>query len=95
MDDLELKLLKPVTFDGITHETLVLRELQVKELMALDKGAGNRTAFEQDVHLYALSAGVSPDLIKELHQRDWNRLRAKYWETVGNVVDDQEDPISA
>lgn len=96
MDVITLKLRTPIQADGITIDTLTLRELKVKELLALEEAAaaGNRSAGKQEVHRFALMTGLSPDSISELSERDWNRLRTKYWETVGNVLDDQEEATS-
>ena len=91
METAELKLLAPVTIDGDTTATLVLKELTVEQLLVLERSHGGKTAFEQDVYTFAMSCGVAPDVIKKLGQRDWQRLKMKYWETLGNVVDDQED----
>ena len=91
METIEVTLLSPVTINGDTTNTLVLRELTVEELLALEKSHGHKSAFEQDVYMFSMSCGVAPDVIKKLRERDWKRLKMKYWETLVNVVDDQED----
>lgn len=83
--DLTLKLLKPVTVDGETHQHLVLRELTVDEIILLDKQNGSKPVSEQDKYFYAMSCGVVPDVIGQLGQRDWNRLKTRFWNTLGNV----------
>lgn len=88
--DLSVKLLTPVTVDGETTTTLVLRELTVDEIILLDKQNASKPMNEQDKYFYAQSCGVVPDVIGKLGQRDWNRLKALYWSTLGNVEPEPE-----
>jgi hypothetical protein len=83
--DLTIKLLKPAVVAGHTTSELTLRELSVAENLALEKSHKDKTPLEQDVHFFALSTGVAPDVILALGQRDWTRLKTRYWETLGNV----------
>ena len=84
MDDLTLKLLVPVKVDGETVTSLTLRELNVDETIALERQHGTKTAAEQDKFFFSQSCGVVPDVIGKLGTRDWNRLKTRYWSTLGN-----------
>lgn len=88
--DLTVKLLKPVTVAGHTTTELTLRELSVAENLALEKSHKDKTPLDQDVHFFALSTGVAPDIILAMGQRDWTRLKTRYWETLGNVAPEDE-----
>lgn len=83
--DLTIKLLVPVNVDGVTHETLTLQELTVDQIILLDKQHGSKPTSEQDMYFYAQSCDVTPNVIGKLKSRDWNRLKARYWSTLGNV----------
>lgn len=77
----------PIEFDGIKHSTLTMTELTVEEVFELDKAAAanQRTSFEQDLHYFAKMVGKPPAMLMQLKERDWKRLKNKYWETLGNV----------
>ena len=83
--DLTIKLLAPVNVDGETHQTLTLQELTVDQIILLDKQHGSKPTSEQDKYFYAQSCGVVPDVIGKLGSRDWNRLKQRYWSTLGNA----------
>lgn len=85
MDNLTITLNSPVVVAGETISSLTLRELTVAENLALDKSHGTKSTLEQDINFFAVSCGVAPDVILGLKQRDWTRLKARYWETLGNV----------
>lgn len=91
MDSLTIKLLSPIDQDGVKYEQLTLRELTVGQLEGNQIMHGSKTGFEQDVHFFALSCGVSPEVIRAMKQRDWTRLKAKYWEELGNVQSEPEN----
>ncbi len=91
--DLTVKLLVPVTFDGEKIEQLTMRELTVNETIALEKSHGSKPATEQDKHFFALTCGVAPDVIGSLGQRDWSRLKSRYWETLGNAALEPETAV--
>lgn len=88
--DLTIKLMKPVAVDGETHETLTLQELNVDQIILLDKQHGSKPTSEQDKYFYAQSCGVTPDVIGKLGSRDWTRLKNRYWSTLGNVEQEPE-----
>jgi Phage tail assembly chaperone proteins, E, or 41 or 14 len=84
MDDLTITLLKPVIVDGETTSSLTLRELTVDEMILHEKQHGTKTTAEQDKFFFSMSCGVVPDVIGKLGSRDWNRLKSRYWSTLGN-----------
>lgn len=88
--NLTVKLLKPVTLDGLEHKELTLRELTVNEIIAHEKSHGAKVPAESDKHFFALSCGVPPELIGELGSRDWQRLKQRHWATLGNVESESE-----
>lgn len=77
--------IRPVTVMDTEHTSLTLRELSVAENVALQKSHGSKTTLEQDIHFFALMCGVPADVIANLKQRDFSRLKNRYWETLGNV----------
>ncbi len=91
--DMTLKLLTPISDDGLEITQLVLRELTVAEVIALDKSHAGKSQEEQNIFFFAMACGVSPKVIQSLFHRDWIRLKSKHWEFMGNA-DDQEDTIS-
>lgn len=88
--DLTVKLIKPVNIAGQEITELTLNELTVREKIAHEKSHGNKTVIEQDLYYFALSCKVSPYTIESLCERDWNRLKARYWETLGNLEPEPE-----
>lgn len=80
-----IKLWSPVEIPGHTVDELTMRELSVDENIALGKAHGNKTTLEQDKEFFALMTGQPPEVIGKLKNRDWMRLKNKYWETLGNV----------
>lgn len=91
--DLTVKLLRPVKgADGTTTDALTLRELTVDENIALERQGAGKGPLEQDKAFFALSCGVSPDVIGSMGQRDWTRLKNRYWQTLGNV---EPEPTTA
>lgn len=90
MDELTIKLLSPVKFDGVEYTHLTIKELTVAENLAIQKQHGSKIPYEQDVYFFALSCGVSPDVILALKGRDWNRIKTKYWEVLGNPEPEPE-----
>lgn len=89
--NLTLTLSKPVRIQtGEVFDSLTLRELTVAENVALEKQAAGKGTLEQDVSFFAMSCGVSPDVILGMGQRDWTRLKNRYWETLGNVAPEGE-----
>ena len=86
MDDLTITLKTPVAgSDGVQVAALTLRELTVDENIALERQGNGKGPLEQDKAFFAMSCGVPPDVIGKLGQRDWTRLKTKYWSTLGNV----------
>ena len=85
MENLTLKLTKPVNFDAATFEELTLRELIVDEMIGLEKQHSSKPTIEYDKHFFALTCGVQPDVIGQLGSRDWVRLKNFYWDKLGNV----------
>ena len=84
--DLTVKLEKPVTgADGVRVTELTLRELTVDENIVLERSNAGKGALEQDKAFFAMSCGVAPDVIGKMGQRDWTRLKNRYWSTLGNV----------
>lgn len=84
--ELTVTLLKPVTgADGVQVTALTLRELTVDENIALERQGAGKGALEQDKAFFAMSCGVAPDVIGKMGQRDWTRLKNRYWSTLGNV----------
>lgn len=77
---------KPVTgTDGIETKELTLHELTVDENIALERDGISKGPLEQDKAFFAMSCGVAPDVIGKLGQRDFTRLKNRYWATLGNV----------
>lgn len=87
---LTLKLIKPVSLDGQEFAELTLRELTVDEIIAHEKSHGTKVPAESDKHFFALSCGVPPELIGKLGSRDWQRLKQRHWDTLGNVESESE-----
>jgi hypothetical protein len=86
-----LKLSRPVKGpDGGTTSELTLRELTVDENIALERQSTGKGTLEQDKAFFAMSCGVSPDVIGAMGQRDWMRLKNLYWGTLGNVEPEPE-----
>ena len=86
-----VKLLKSVTGDdGAKHDALTLRELTVDENIALERQGNGKGTLEQDKAFFAMSCGVPPDVIGKMGQRDWTRLKNRYWEVLGNVEPEPE-----
>lgn len=84
--NLTLKLQRQVkTADGTTTAELTLRELTVAENVALERKGMGKGTLEQDVEFFAMSCGVSPDVVMAMGQRDWTRLKNLYYSTLGNV----------
>lgn len=84
--DLTVKLGAAVkAVDGSMVESLTLRELTVDENIVLERHGGGKGPLEQDKAFFAMSCGVDPDVIGKLGQRDWTRLKNRYWTTLGNV----------
>lgn len=85
---LTLDLVRPPTYEGNVVQSLTLRELKTRVVIALDKQAieKNLTALEAETEYLAASCGVAPGLIDELYERDWRALKARYWATLGNVA---------
>ena len=93
MEDLTITLKTPVTgSDGIRVDALTLRELTVDENIALERQGNGKGPLEQDKAFFAMSCGVAPDVIGKLGQRDWTRLKNRYWSTLGNV---ELDPLTS
>ena len=89
--DLTIQLQKPVTgADGIKVASLTLRELTVDENIVLERSGAGKGALEQDKAFFAMSCGVPPDVIGKMGQRDWMRLKNRYWTTLGNVEPEPE-----
>ena len=84
-EELTVKLIKAVTLDGQEIKSLTLRELDVDETILLEKMGKDKGPIEQDKAFFAASCGVSQEVIGKLGQRDWTRLKTRYWETLGNV----------
>lgn len=86
-DTATVDLLFPIEYDGIKHSSLTMTELTVEEVFELDKAAAanQRTSFEQDLHYFAKMVRKPPALLMQLKERDWKRLKNKYWETLGNA----------
>ena len=90
--NLTLKLNRPVkTGDGITTHELTMRELTVAENVALEHQSAGKGTLEQDVAFFAMSCGVSTEVIMGMGQRDWTRLKTRYYETLGNVEPESEN----
>lgn len=84
--DLTIKLIKSVKgADGLVVDSLTLHELTVDENIVLERQGAGKGALEQDKAFFAMSCGVAPDVIGKLGQRDWTRLKNRYWTTLGNV----------
>lgn len=91
--DLTVKLQKPVTTsDGQVTTELTFRELTVDELIIVERQSAGKGDIEQDKILYAMSCGVSPEVIGKVGQRDWVRLRQRYWSTLGKA---EPEPATA
>lgn len=88
--NLTVKLIKPRSLDGQEFTDLTLRELSVDEIIAHEKTHGQKLVIESDKFFFALSCGVPPELIGKLCDRDWKRLKQRYWETLGNVGPEPE-----
>ena len=89
-DTITVKLRKPVTVDALTFDELVLRELTVAEIVALEKAHGQKLTVEQDVQWFAVACGVSPAVISALGNRDWMRLKTAQFDLLGNVEDPEQ-----
>lgn len=92
MDGVTVTLKKPIEFDGEKVTELTLHELTVDELIEQEERYSGKGLNTQDKYAIAKSARVSHELIGKLKQSDWQRLRAKYFEQVGNEQDDQALP---
>lgn len=90
-ESLTIPLKKPVTVEGQRYDSLTLRELTVDEVILLERQNGSKGQVEQDKFYFAMSCGVLPDVIGALGQRDWTRLKTRFWETLGNV-ESEGDP---
>lgn len=89
MDANVVKLRSPLTIEGRTIAELTIRELTVTELIAIERSTAGKNDIEKDAAFFAISCGVSPDTIGALKQRDWNELRARYFDVLGN---DEQTP---
>ncbi len=91
--DLTIELLRPVTgSDGLKVTALTLRELTVDENIVLERQSAGKGALEQDKAFFAMSCGVAPDVIGKMGQRDWTRLKNRYWQSLGNV---EPEPVTS
>lgn len=84
MQNLTLKLIKPVTVDNLDYDSLTLNELTVDESISLNKQHGGKTLLEQDKYFFAMSCNVNPEVIGRLGERDYRRLQNMYKATLGN-----------
>lgn len=89
-DNLTITLKTPVVVDGETITALTLTELTVDDTILLEKQHGTKPTTEQDKFMFAQACGVVPDVIGKLKQRDWLRLKTRYWETLGNAESEDE-----
>lgn len=85
-DGLDIPLLRPVTIAGARRETLFMRRMRARDMMAMQKRAkaapGSKgpfvapTAVENGLWLLARLADVSPDDLEELDMTDLDLMRA-------------------
>lgn len=89
-ENLTVKLKNPVTVEGQRYDSLTMRELTVDEVILLERQNGSKGQVDQDKFYFAMSCGVIPEVIGALGQRDWTRLKTRFWETLGNVASEED-----
>ena len=90
IENLTVKLKNPVTVEGQRYDSLAMRELTVDEVILLERQNGSKGQVDQDKFYFAMSCGVIPEVIGALGQRDWTRLKTRFWETLGNVASEED-----
>jgi len=73
-DALKVDLLKGITVDGESRKSLTLREPAVRDMMAARKMGKNDNAMSE-VILIANLAGVPPEAIQDVKNKDYGRLQ--------------------
>lgn len=68
-----IKLKKPLIIDGVSFDSLDMREPTVDDQLAADKAKG--TPGEQEVFMFANLCGVAPDDLRRLSLADYKKLQ--------------------
>lgn len=84
-DTVTIPLWKPFDFEGFKQTSVTLHELTVEENLELEKASAGLSTFEQDIRYFAKMAGKPVAFFLAMKERDWKRVKNRYWETLGNV----------
>lgn len=79
-----IQLSGPVQIDGVSTDTLAMREPSVEDILTVRKGKG--TAEEQELALFANLCEVAPETIRKLSFRDYRRLQKAF----GELTEDED-----
>lgn len=77
LDSVELELTLPVEHTGADIVELTLVAHEPDDILDFEYAATDRK--EVEYRLLSKNTGVAQAVIKKLHPRDFNRLRALYW----------------
>ena len=72
----QVQLLYPIEHNGKKYETLTLRRSKVRDRLAITKL--NLSDEEKEIRLLANLADITPDVIEDLDERDYQELQKVY-----------------
>lgn len=71
-----IKLSYPITLNGIEYKELKMRRSKVRDRLAVIKMGGSDE--EREIRLIANLCEVTPEVIEELFEKDYQKLQQEY-----------------